>query len=64
MSDDQHDSGNDSRRPALIGLLVIAVLVVIGYFLMTTLRQNASVEDCFMSGRHNCAPIEVPAKGR
>src|SRR5437588_6308910 len=37
---DGHDDGNDSRRPALIGLAVVGLLVVIGYFLMTTLRQN------------------------
>ena len=64
MSDEQHDDGHDSRRPALIGLIVVAVLVVIGYFLMTSLRQNANLEDCLMSGRRNCAPIEVPSGGR
>ncbi|HEX3538753.1 MAG TPA: hypothetical protein VHU15_18500 [Stellaceae bacterium] len=65
MSDDRNDDdGNDSRRRAMIGLVVVAVLVVIGYFLMTTLRQNANLEDCLMSGRHNCAPIEVPSGSR
>jgi hypothetical protein len=38
--------------------------VVIGYFLVISLRQNASLEDCLMSGRHNCAPIEVPSNSR
>jgi hypothetical protein len=61
MSDDRNDDGHDSRRPAMIGLAVVAALVVIGYFLMTTLRQNANLEDCLMSGRRNCAPIEVPS---
>jgi hypothetical protein len=61
------DPGNggpepDSRRPAVIGLLVVLVLVVAGYFLMTALRQNASLEDCLMSGRKNCAPIETPGR--
>lgn len=54
----------DSRRPALIGLAVILMLVAIGYFLMTALRENAHREDCLMSGRRNCAPIDVPARGR
>jgi hypothetical protein len=53
--------GDGSRRPAVIGLIVVLVLVVAGYFLMTALRQNANLEDCLMSGRRNCAPIEVPA---
>jgi hypothetical protein len=52
----------DSRRGALIGLVVVAVLVVVSYFLVTALRQNSDMEDCLMSGRKNCAPIEVPAR--
>ncbi len=55
------DPGPDSRRPAVIGLVVVLALVVAGYFLVTALRQNANLEDCLMSGRRNCAPIEVPA---
>lgn len=63
-NDDRRDDEHDSRRPALIGLLVVIALVVIGYFLMTSLRQNANLEDCLMSGRRNCAPIEVPSNSR
>jgi hypothetical protein len=59
------DPDNDgSRRPAVIGLVVVLVLVVAGYFLMTALRQNANLEDCLMSGRRNCAPIETPPAQR
>ena len=63
---DPHDNGQepDSRRPALIGLAVVLVLVVVAYFLVTALRKNADLEDCLMSGRKNCAPIEAPASGR
>ena len=65
MSDPRDDGpGPDSRRPALIGLAIVLALVVAGYFLMTALRQNASLEDCLMSGRRNCAPIEAPAPRR
>jgi hypothetical protein len=63
MSQDQRDDGqNDSRRPALIGLAVTIVLVLAGYFLFTALRNNANLEDCLMSGRRNCAPIEAPSR--
>ena len=58
----QHDNGHDSRRPAVIGLLLVLALVVAAYFLVTALRNNAKLEDCLMSGRRNCAPIEVPAR--
>jgi hypothetical protein len=39
-------------------------LVVAAYFLVTALRENANLEDCLMSGRKNCAPIEAPSSGR
>jgi hypothetical protein len=55
------DPEPDSRRPAVIGLILVLVLVAAGYYLMTALRQNATLEDCLMSGRKNCAPIDVPA---
>ena len=54
----------DSRRPAVLGLIVVLVLVVVGYFLVTALRRNADLEDCLMAGRRNCAPIETPARVR
>ena len=59
---DGHDS--DSRRPAVIGLIVVAVLVIAGYLLFTALRENSQLEDCLMAGRRNCAPIEAPPSGR
>jgi hypothetical protein len=52
----------DSRRGALIGLLVVAVLVVIAYWLVTSLREEGKREDCLASGRTNCAPLDVPRK--
>ena len=61
---DDDNREHDSRRPAVIGLIVVAVLVIAGYFLFTALRQNAQLEDCLMSGRKNCAPIEAPPRGQ
>ena len=61
VTDEQDDGPEpESRRPAVIGLLVVLALAVAGYFLVTVLRQNANLEDCLMSGRKNCAPIETP----
>ena len=63
---DPRDNGDeqDSRRPAVIGLVLVLALVVAAYFLVTALRKNADLEDCLMAGRHNCAPIETPSTGR
>ena len=63
---DPHDNGHepDSRRLALIGLVLVLALVVAAYFLVNALRKNSDLEDCLMSGRRNCAPIETPSSGR
>jgi len=55
-----HDDGDGSRRGALIGLVITAMLVIAGYYLMTVLRHQGQTEDCLMSGRSNCAPIDIP----
>ena len=66
MSQNQEDGPEpDSRRGAVIGLAVVLLLVVAGYFLVGALQRNSAMEDCLMSGRRNCAPvIETPAPAR
>lgn len=48
-----------SRRGAVIGLLVTLLLVVAGYYLMTSLREQGRLEDCLMAHRTNCAPLDT-----
>lgn len=50
----------DSRRSGVIALLVVAALVLGGLLLVHVLRNAAQLQDCLLSGRTNCAPIEVP----
>lgn len=57
---DPHDDGG-SRRGAVIGLVVAAILVIAGYYLMNALRDEGQREDCLMSGRTNCAPLDIPS---
>ena len=54
------DDGGGNRRGALIGLVVTAMLVIAGYYLTTLLRHQGQMEDCLMSGRSNCAPLDIP----
>jgi hypothetical protein len=54
------DDGGGNRRGALIGLVITALLVIAGYYLMTMLRQQGQMQDCLMSGRTNCAPVDLP----
>jgi hypothetical protein len=49
---------SDPRLPALIGLLVTVLLVLGGVLLIHVLRRASRLQDCVMSGRTNCAPID------
>jgi hypothetical protein len=47
-----------SRRGAVLGLLVALGLIVVGLILVKVLGNSARLQDCVMSGRTNCAPID------
>jgi hypothetical protein len=51
-----------SRRGAVLGLLVALALIVVGLILVKVLGNSARLQDCVMSGRTNCAPID-PGNG-
>ena len=47
--------------PSPVILLVVGLAVVVGgYLLAGKLREMSRLEDCLMSGRTNCAPIDTP----
>ena len=48
---------SDSRRGAVIGLLVTAALIVLGLILVKVLGDAGRLQDCVLSGRTNCAPV-------
>ena len=47
-----------SRGPALVGLLIALLLVLGGVLLIRELGRAGRLQDCVMSGRTNCAPID------
>jgi len=44
---------------SLAGLAFLLVLVIVGLLLVRVLKKQSELEDCLMSGRTNCAPIET-----
>lgn len=52
------DGPDGSRRGPLIALCLVVVLFVVGWLLARELYASAKMQDCLMSGRTNCAPIE------
>ena len=51
----------DSRRGAIAGLIIAAVILGIGLWLARDLTAASKMQDCLMSGRTNCNVIE-PAR--
>jgi hypothetical protein len=56
------DEADQRRSAALIGLIIILGLAIAGVVLVRELRERSRLEDCLMSGRTNCAPIETPLR--
>ena len=61
-SEDGDREADERRSAALIGLIIILALAIAGVLLVRELREKSRLEDCLMSGRTNCAPIEVPLR--
>ncbi|WP_298877649.1 hypothetical protein [uncultured Bradyrhizobium sp.] len=51
----------DSRRGAIAGLIIAAVLLAVGLWLARDLTAASKMQECVMSGRRNCNVIE-PAR--
>ncbi len=57
------DEDRQRLRTNLFALLFAALLVGVGWLLVQKLGQSAHLQDCMMSGRSNCVPINVPPRG-
>lgn len=44
----------------MIALGIVVLLFVVGWFLAHELYADSKLEDCLMSGRTNCQPIQAP----
>ncbi|MFZ0608036.1 MAG: hypothetical protein WBD53_11570 [Xanthobacteraceae bacterium] len=60
MSD--RNSQNGTQRRSMIALGVIVVLFVVGWILARELYSNDKIEDCVMSGRTNCVPLDTQSR--
>lgn len=62
MTNGEGPDQDNSRRGPLIALLVVALLFVIGWVLARELYAGGKLEDCLMSGRTNCQPMQSPPR--
>jgi hypothetical protein len=51
---DGNSEAPNSRRGALLGLVIILLLVAGGFLLTQVLRGMSQLQDCALSGRSNC----------
>lgn len=60
--EDDLPKGAPERRTYLrvLSIALLVGLMIGGWFLVRQLQANAKLQDCVMSGRRNCAPIDVP----
>jgi hypothetical protein len=58
----ESDKENPNRRGPLVALGVVVVLFVVGWLLAHELYATGKLEDCLMSGRTNCAPINSQSR--
>jgi hypothetical protein len=54
--EDAESEGN--RTPAMAGLAIAVVLLVVGLWLARELTAASRMQDCLMSGRTNCNVIQ------
>jgi hypothetical protein len=52
LLEESHEEGGSGRQ-------LIAVIVLGGLWLSGALHRSDTVQDCAMSGRTNCAPVEA-----
>ncbi|HEX4156857.1 MAG TPA: hypothetical protein VHY79_00140 [Rhizomicrobium sp.] len=57
--DDEYDDPN-RRRNLVLALAGIVVIVVLGFFLVWKMWQNEKLQECYATGRRDCAPIDIP----
>jgi hypothetical protein len=51
-----------NRNGAVAGLVIAAVLLVVGVWLAHELTAASRLQDCLMSGRTNCNTIQTPTQ--
>jgi hypothetical protein len=64
---EHRNSADDYRHRMItnvIALVFIIMLTAAGIWLADAISALRKSEDCLLSGRRNCAPIDVPAHGR
>lgn len=61
---DDTDDYRHRMRTNAAAVLVVGLLIWCGYWLFDTLAEMRKTQDCILSGRTNCARIDLPPNAR
>jgi len=62
-----HDGPDEYRHRMIMNALAFVVcifLILAGVWLVTKLAQMRKDQDCVLSGRRGCTPVDVPVRSR
>ncbi len=54
LDETEDQEAADRQTASLAGIAITLLLLVVGLFLVHALYNEATIEDCLMSGRSNC----------
>ena len=57
---ESEDDYRHRMKMNLLALVVTILLVVSGVWIAETIAEMRKIQDCFLAGGRNCAPIAVP----
>ena len=58
----ESQSDKDRRTGNIVLLLFLVVLIGGGIWLINAMIEQRTIDNCLAQSRHNCAPVEVPAR--
>jgi len=58
----ESQSDKDRRTGNIVLLLFLVILIGGGIWLINAMIEQRTIDNCLAQGRHNCAPVEVPAR--
>ena len=63
----RHETPDDYRHRMTVNIVAfafVAVLALIGYWLADTMATMRKNQDCVLTGRKGCTPVDVPVRER
>jgi hypothetical protein len=57
---DDEDEDRERKRNFVLALAAVVVIVVLGFLLVWKMWQNEKLQECYVTGHRDCAPIDVP----